>query len=550
MPTESTGSPQEPQGSIVSNGMLHTTPSGHVQFLPGGMEFSSSNAAINQQTASLTVPTGPFPYTLCDASRMDDMLSSLPPHKYCTELKDTFFQSFASIFHILHDPTFAKQYAAFETAAESVPLSSLALLYAILSTGVIALDESSQILSDLSRLPSPSAKITDLASRYRTAAMRCLEADHYTWRHNITTLQALIILIYGTSHSYGPSFTLLGLAHSMAMAMGCHVDPDVFGLDPVAAEERRRVWAGLLMLYTTQNTSLGNIGPPYARMNATTRLPADVDDAAITAGWRGPPILTPGPSQMSYILFKFRLYEIGAELSEKVLLVHDPSATIIQHFEERLSVEQMSWERRYCLDMGLNPPHATAHFYILVGASRHLMLLLHRTMLNRESLSTSMHEWSVSQCLQSAVQLLDNYVTLNNSADLAPFRWYVRGLGSFHAFHAAIVVIALISSGECSTDSAELIRKVETGLAVMEQHSTLSSICSRAAIILRRLTAQPSTQEQSPYPAPMVQRTTGKPYTEPVALFDYFQTQQWLAPSTMPWNQWDAIITNDLLTVP
>ncbi|EUC28585.1 hypothetical protein COCCADRAFT_9072 [Bipolaris zeicola 26-R-13] len=55
------------------------------------------------------------------------------------------------LFHILHDPTFNKQYEVFERAPESMSLSWIALLNAIVGTSVMALGPSSGLLNDLSR---------------------------------------------------------------------------------------------------------------------------------------------------------------------------------------------------------------------------------------------------------------------------------------------------------------------------------------------------------------------------------------------------------------
>ena len=45
----------------------------------------------------------------------------------------------------------------------------------------------------------------------------------------------------------------------MGIALGCHVDGRVLLLDHVQTEQRRRCWAGILMLHTIQATSFGNV---------------------------------------------------------------------------------------------------------------------------------------------------------------------------------------------------------------------------------------------------------------------------------------------------
>jgi hypothetical protein len=121
-----------------------------------------------------------------------------------------------------------------------VSFSWLALLFYILSISVTALDEESTLPYDLGWNDSMMNNIASLQSRYRMAAMQCLAADQYLWKHNMQTLQALILLIYGINHSHGQTWALLGTSYNIALSLGCHIDPDAFGLDIVQCEERRR----------------------------------------------------------------------------------------------------------------------------------------------------------------------------------------------------------------------------------------------------------------------------------------------------------------------
>lgn len=115
------------------------------------------------------------------------------------------------LFHILHDPTFKGEYARFVYDPSSVSLSWLAILFILLSLAVTALEENDPILKDLARGPSPSRNIQLLAKRYRDAAMKCLTRQGVFWgKHNLQSLQALVMLGYAMSHSQEPTWVLLG----------------------------------------------------------------------------------------------------------------------------------------------------------------------------------------------------------------------------------------------------------------------------------------------------------------------------------------------------
>lgn len=105
--------------------------------------------------------------------------------------------------------------------------------------------------------------------------MRCLVADNFMVCHNLHTIQCLALLIYALNHAQGPAWSLLGTTLHIAISIGCAVDPAGLNVDRVEAEEHRRFWAGLRILYTIQNTCLGNLMP--FRMDALMALTLDTE---------------------------------------------------------------------------------------------------------------------------------------------------------------------------------------------------------------------------------------------------------------------------------
>ncbi|KAJ5207248.1 hypothetical protein N7491_002121 [Penicillium cf. griseofulvum] len=230
-----------------------------------------------------------------------NLLAKLPPTEYCNQLKDLYFQSIAPVgfltpdiirvksnkkklFPILHSPTFHERYRQFSKDPDQASLAWIALLFTILGTAVLALENDSPLLKNLSRKPTPWDRVTELSERYYTAAMKCLEADRYLWRHNVSTLQALLNLIYGIHHSHGQTWTLLGLVYHLALSIGCHVDPATFSLDIVEAEERRRCWLGLITLLCNQNMAITGLDIYQSVFSSRVLPPAVVWDEDIIQG--------------------------------------------------------------------------------------------------------------------------------------------------------------------------------------------------------------------------------------------------------------------------
>jgi hypothetical protein len=394
------------------------------------------------------------------------------------------------LFHILHDPTFEAQYAQFQAEPAETSLAWLGLLFAILSIAVTALDETDNLLHDLCRVGPNSIKMFTLRSRFRKAAMQCLEADQYLWRHNIFTLQTLILLIYGINHSHGKTWALLGSAYNIALSLGCHVDPEHFPVTIVQQEERRRCWAGLIMLYTVQNTSMGCLDLRVITNNVC--MPRNVNDTDLLG--TGPSSST-GATQMSYILHKFRLYEICSKICTSIFNSTSPSYEAISSLDQEISQAQEHWKLDYATHSQHTPllAHHKVHLDILYGYSDQLILLLHRPIiidaLRQSNGMMRSHKVSHSRmrCIQSARGLLFIHNKFFESPDHALFRWYNEGLGSFHAFHAAIVLFALLNSSDTSSQYFDMKHTLKQSLLVFEAMASRGRICAKAATVLRYL---------------------------------------------------------------
>ncbi|KAK7413332.1 hypothetical protein QQX98_007775 [Neonectria punicea] len=325
-----------PTPTTSSLGTLIRSATGHERYEPSSSRWSSilrANPATSGLKGDLDGgdPDKSFPLVV-QSLGIHELLGMLPPLSPCDELKSIFFGVYAPVRSPPHNGfmsnhansssmyymilPFDAAYSLFREEPDQVSLSWLALLFTILSVAITAVPEEKTLLQELGRCRTTSENMSLLCARYRAAAMKCLKADHYLWRHNLYTLQTLVLLIYGINHTHGQSWALLGMARNIALSLGCHVDPDAFDLDLVAAKERRRCWAGLNMLYTIQNTTLGNLEPVHTQSNV--KSPLDVNDDQLMSGNAVPLPPQAGPSQMSYLLLKFDLYNICSRICNTI----------------------------------------------------------------------------------------------------------------------------------------------------------------------------------------------------------------------------------------
>ncbi|GIZ38716.1 hypothetical protein CKM354_000212200 [Cercospora kikuchii] len=488
------------------DGILHVDENGYVRFIAGSPQWQSSRLASIDVSAGVSGSIARFPAHSINTTSMEELVSALPSRRHCAELVQIYFQSYASLFHVLHDPTFRRQYEEFEQTSHNITLSWLALLYAILGAAVNALSADSPLL-DLSHKQHPLDKVEELSSRYRTLAMRCLEADHYLWRHNVATLQSLILLIYSINHSHGQSWNLLGLTHHLALSIGCHVDPSRLGLGAVQCEERRRCWAALKMLYTHQNTAMGHPGIAHAYFPSNCRAPADIDDDTLHPDMSddalGSLASTGGPTQMTYLLKKFRLYDLCTDICEHVLCKSCGHLAQIRRLDGAIQREQRSWDTQFFAIARTEQqlaPHHRAHVNILRSYAHHLTLLLHQQVILRTSDAANDEDvlrWSSVRCLDAAMSILHVHAYVQNDPELQTYQWYNRGLGSFHAFHATVVLVMMCQRGLHQN------RKHVIGPALRDCHARfagmgdLSPFCAKAAPLLQMLVTQFESASQT-----------------------------------------------------
>ncbi|KAJ5920975.1 hypothetical protein N7466_009301 [Penicillium verhagenii] len=567
-------------------GTLHTSPSGHVRYVPLASQWESvvaksPAAGCLRDSESDIVDDDDLQIPLARNGSVSraELLALLPPGRYCDNLKEVYFRVFSPVFHILHDLTFEAEYQQFCHDPGSVSTSWLALLFAILAIAVSALEDDDPLLSDLGRERTVSRNIKVLSARYRSAALRCLAADGVMTRHSINSLQSLVLINYARLHRGLPFWTLLGFTHHVAISMGCHLDPERFVLGPIEREERRRVWAGLMMLYTIHNTSFGSLDQQL--INQDVRMPADVDDIDLltTPNITSDPSSSPSsnrPTQMTYLLLSHRLYKISTKICETIFTYPQVSRFTIAQLEAELMSVRDLCDSRYSLDNGEQlPVHHQANLNILYSQIHQLLLLLLRPNLCRFIQGEITPETceSRAKCMASAKASLAIFQTLLESSQFAPYKWYTSGLGSFNAFHAAVVLAVGLLNPENEAEFDEIKETLSKALDMFASLSVRSIFCSKAVPVVRQIIEITSTQyhqaklqsqtqqtqaqmfatlppslstvsmsdsyilphSQSQSPVPTVASTTSD-HTMQTGFAINLHPQHWMGPTSVPWD--------------
>lgn len=167
-----------------------------------------------------------FPFSLGPKVSKSDILAMLPSSHACEYLITQYFMRLSPLFHILHGPTFQKQYDAFRQDPSGADLSWMALLFLICSATLKSMEKDEIALVDIQPTVSDSHDISAISYKLRAASLICLSQNQFLIRHNLSTLEALLVLIYTISNIEGVehAWTLLGERRLMEFVIPMHDD--------------------------------------------------------------------------------------------------------------------------------------------------------------------------------------------------------------------------------------------------------------------------------------------------------------------------------------
>ncbi|KAJ6127594.1 hypothetical protein N7523_003206 [Penicillium sp. IBT 18751x] len=427
-----------------------------------------------------------FPSPLGPTMSRNEILAILPPAPCCDYLVTEYFLRLSPLFHILHGPTFQKQYNAFRQNPSDAELSWIALFFLMCSATTNTMESDNRILGDIYPMAAATNGLEMIAHQFRTAAMICLWQDQFFIRHTISTLEAVLLLVFTISNNEGAerSWTLLGMALNIGIALRCNTESSSQQLNCVDIERRRRCWAGILLLHTYQATSFQDIDMS-ALLNINAIMPANVNDIDIKQDRILPPSST--PTQMSVMHFKISLFQLSTKICRHLSGESRANEATLRLLDSEVAEGQRQWDSAFLLDgfPSLLDPAGYAHWCVLQLYAHQLYLLLHRPFCKRGE--PYFRSASQSKCIASGAALLDIHRQLCQNLRLRHYRWLVSGLTSFYAIHGAIALASCLLDAPDVSDLSTYRAGFDAAIARIESLQNKSSICAKAYPILRHL---------------------------------------------------------------
>ncbi|CVL07114.1 uncharacterized protein FMAN_15270 [Fusarium mangiferae] len=412
---------------------------------------------------------------------MSELLDLLPPKTIQEFLVSRYFTYQAPLFHILHGPTFQQQYAQFTQDPTQTSLSWLALLFTLCSLGVQTLEPGDPVLreceptySDVSSFDPPL-----LYRRLRGASLACLAEARFMVRHDLNTLEALLIMTYGICHSEGVdrAWVFLGVALNMGIALRCNVI-NHSNQNFIEQQRRCRCWAGVRMLYTYQGILFRDVDPSFL-LALPSPMPAEVNDSDIHADAVGEP--STYPNSMSVMIFKLYLFELSTQICSRLSNSSTFDQAAMNHFDALIRTKQQQWTSVF-LPSGCATFLDTAgyaYWCILETYAHQLYLLIHRPFYHSQSpqfLPSSRRRYA-----ESSIALLETYEKLCELPTLRPYRWLVNGMTSFNALQGAIALAACLMDKPGQESTTDFHTAVfDAAVLRIESLRKSSPVCERA----------------------------------------------------------------------
>ncbi|OQD59953.1 hypothetical protein PENPOL_c036G02457 [Penicillium polonicum] len=424
------------------------------------------------------------PSSVLSASSKEDLLRQLPPDSLCEYLISEYFTHLSPLFHILHGPTFERQYSAFLQDRGTTTFSWLALLFIICSVTLNTLEPGNPVLVNQSTAQPQQGDLIAMVHQLRKSSLTCLAEDRFLVHHDLNTLETILILTYSVSHNEGVErgWILLGMALNMGIALRCNANSA--GLSCIDTERRRRCWAGILMLHTYQAILFRDIDISFL-LNIKATLPTNANDSDIHEHI----ILqtTSQPTQMSLMNFKLRLFRLSAEVCSHISGPAKLDQHTLKYFDTAIAEERRLWDSVFLVN-GLPRvlDHASyAHWYILQTYAHQLYLLLHRPFHNPQS--PSFLPSSRDRCIESSSGLLAIHREFCELPKLQHFKWLVNGMTSLNALHGAVALASCLLSMPATFNSTPYWDELNATVSRMKTLQHRSPVCAKAFPVLQHL---------------------------------------------------------------
>ncbi|CUS07695.1 unnamed protein product [Tuber aestivum] len=392
-----------------------------------------------------------FPFNAGRPPSREELLSLVPRRELVDLLVDGFFRNYDPIFHVLHRPTFYKQYEDFWRDPTQVDLIWLGLLMAIMCLSLKIYHYSGE------EPPEISGKTQEMSYAFKLATEQCLIVGEFTKKMYIHTVQALILVCtWQTSKDHvEESWLYQGLLVRVAMCMGLHRDPMQFGstIAPSEAEIRRRIWTMICCMDVLESIRIG-LPCMIRQEECDTRLPMNLHDDEVGEGVDVLPPERPREelTGVSYMIAKASMAKVYSRIvaqtsSLEARPAYDQILKMDAEIREMHAAVPPFLRLKPTEECKDDPAWLIIQRYNLDLIAHKALATLHRPYAARAE-HNPRYERSRQKCVEAALVLLQHQaeIILDTQSTLKHARWFTEGLGCHDFLHAAMIICLDLST--------------------------------------------------------------------------------------------------------
>ncbi|KAK5126921.1 hypothetical protein LTR85_008279 [Meristemomyces frigidus] len=378
-----------------------------------------------------------------------ELLSSFPSKADADRLIARYFNAYDPSVHIIHGPSFQKQYDRHWLNPNDTSVVWIGMCFAMMTLALQSYHRAGD------EPPEYRGRAQALSHNFRRLTAQCLLLADIT-QPIAQILETLILHVqaeYGRSRDAEPGVLLLvSLCVRLAMRMGYHRDPGPHPqITPFEGEIRRRVWTFVRQCDLLMSFQFGL--PAMVRTDHIDTLsPRNLYDDELQEDMAALPPSRPTfeATPMSYMIAKSKMTFLFGRVVERTQSIGNPPSyeetmKFDAELQEARSMHPPLLQMRSFQESARDPANLIMQRLGLEMVYLRSLFVLHRRFIARGR-ENPRYAYSRRTCIDASMQLLDHQATLHAESQpggrLRSVKWYISSLTT-HDFLLAAMLVCL-----------------------------------------------------------------------------------------------------------
>ncbi|KAI9798437.1 MAG: hypothetical protein M1833_004831 [Piccolia ochrophora] len=403
-----------------------------------------------------------FLYGTVPPPAREELIAAIPPRLTVDKLVARYFNSYDPAVHIIHAPTFQKEYETHFANPSKTPVIWIGLLFAIMCLAMQSYHRAGE------EPPEYQGRTMHMANLNRKRTAECIVAADFS-KPASTVLETLILNlqadVYRTREADVGNWIAAGMIVRLAMRMGYHRDPSPYpGISPFRGEMRRRVWTFIHMLDLLLSFQMG-LPSMIRSVDCDTKLPRNIYDdefgESTTVLPPSRPITEATP--VSYMITKARFAVTFGQIVEQTNSLGHRAYEDVMRLDNKLRETRAQIPPHLRLrpleEAVVDPANLIMQRFNLDLLYHKGLCVLHRKFLTRAAMNPR-YGHSRRACVDGSMELLRHQATLHYESRpngrLRSVKWFISSLTAQDFLLAAMIIcLDLNHSTEADTTSSD-----------------------------------------------------------------------------------------------